>query len=68
MSFIHIRPDWQLPEKLATSEAAYVNRRRFLKNLAGVGLGMAATSCYGRLNAQGTEALNSTFGDRKSVV
>lgn len=63
MSFIHIRPDWQLPEKIATSESAYFNRRRFLKNLAGVGLGIAATSCHGRpLTAQGTENLNSTLG------
>lgn len=63
MSFIHIRPNWQLPETLATSETAYFNRRRFLKNLAGVGFGIAATSCYGRpLTAQGSETFNSTLG------
>ena len=64
MSFIHIRPNWQLPEKLATPESAYFNRRRFLKNLAGVGLGIAAASCTGRpLTGEGKDELISTLGD-----
>ncbi len=69
MSLIHIRPNWQLPEKLVTSEGAYLNRRRFLKNLAGVGLGIAATSCAGRpLTEQGAAELTSTFGEPLSNV
>ena len=63
MSFIHIRPHWQLPENLATPEAAFLNRRRFLKKLAGAGVGFAAASCYGRpLTEKGTAALTSTLG------
>lgn len=64
MSFIHIRPEWQLPEKLATSEAAYLNRRRFLKKLAGVGLGIAAAGCSGRSSTTSkADELATTFGE-----
>ncbi|MEM6255297.1 MAG: protein-methionine-sulfoxide reductase catalytic subunit MsrP [Cyanobacteria bacterium P01_D01_bin.156] len=64
MSFIHIRPDWQLPEKLVTSERGYINRRRFVRNLVGAGLGFAATSCYRRpLTSEGTHAFEHTLGD-----
>jgi len=38
MPFIHIPPSWQIPEREATSEVAFLNRRRFLQGLAGVGL------------------------------
>lgn len=37
-------PDWQLPEKLVTPEAAFWNRRRFIKNLVGAGIGASAFS------------------------
>ena len=64
MSFVHIRPDWQLPEKLVTLESAYIKRRQFLKNLAGFGLGLTATSCAGRsLSSEGMEELSRTFGE-----
>ncbi|MEM9484149.1 MAG: protein-methionine-sulfoxide reductase catalytic subunit MsrP [Cyanobacteria bacterium P01_F01_bin.116] len=64
MSFIHIRPDWQLSETLVTPEAAYLNRRKLLKNLAGFGLGIAATSCAGRrpLTGVGAEDFEQTLG------
>ncbi|GAB4386684.1 MAG: protein-methionine-sulfoxide reductase catalytic subunit MsrP [Elainellaceae cyanobacterium] len=38
MAFIHIPKPWQLPESLATSEAAFLNRRRFMKGLIGAGI------------------------------
>lgn len=64
MSFIHIRPSWQLSEKLATSEKAYFNRRRFLRGLAGVGFGMTAASCYGRsLTTKEEEDFVRTLGE-----
>lgn len=64
MSFIHIRPDWQLSEKRVTPETAYFNRRKFLKNLAGFGLGITATSCAaGRSSTtEGSEDFESTLG------
>lgn len=38
MAFIHIPKPWQLGEQQATSEAAFLNRRHFLKTLVGVGV------------------------------
>jgi methionine sulfoxide reductase catalytic subunit len=33
MPFLNIPKPWQLPEHVATAEAAFLNRRKFLKGL-----------------------------------
>ncbi|MBD3882686.1 protein-methionine-sulfoxide reductase catalytic subunit MsrP [Phormidium tenue FACHB-886] len=38
MAFIHIPKPWQLPEHEVTYEAAFWNRRKFMKTLIGVGI------------------------------
>jgi sulfoxide reductase catalytic subunit YedY len=63
MAFIQIPPDWQLPEKLVTPEAAFFNRRRFIKTLIGTGVGAAATGCYRLpLSDQELQDLRATYG------
>lgn len=42
MVLIRVPKLWQLPEQQVTSEAAFLNRRRFLKTLAGAGIAGAA--------------------------
>lgn len=42
MPFLRVSPSWQLSESLATPEATYWNRRRFIKTLVGAGIGGAA--------------------------
>lgn len=46
MAFIHIPKDWQLPERVATPENVYMNRRYFMKamGLMGAGTLIGATS------------------------
>jgi sulfoxide reductase catalytic subunit YedY len=39
MAFIHIPKSWQLPVSQVTPEAAFLHRRRFLKQLAWAGVG-----------------------------
>ncbi|AEV38876.1 sulfite oxidase subunit YedY [Pseudovibrio sp. FO-BEG1] len=41
MNIIH-RPEWIIPEREATPEDVFFNRRRFMKGLGAVGLGLAA--------------------------
>jgi hypothetical protein len=38
MPFIQIPQPWQMPEREVTPEAAFLNRRRFLKGLMGAGI------------------------------
>ena len=47
MPFIHIPQPWQLPEREATSESAYLNRRRFLRGVVGLGIAGAALPLLG---------------------
>jgi methionine sulfoxide reductase catalytic subunit len=47
MPFIHIPKPWQLSESAATSEAAFLNRRRFLKGLVGAGVLTSALPLVG---------------------
>lgn len=47
MPFIHIPKPWQLPERIVTSETAFLNRRKFLKGLAGAGIAGAALPLLG---------------------
>ncbi|MBE9099645.1 protein-methionine-sulfoxide reductase catalytic subunit MsrP [Vacuolonema iberomarrocanum] len=74
MPFIHIPPSWQLPEKLVTSEASFLNRRQFIKGLVGAGIAGSALPLVGcRSQASESEAivgvkpiqaqLNSAFED-----
>lgn len=44
MVFFQSRPDWQLSERQVTSEAAFWNRRRFMKTMAAAGLGFSTLS------------------------
>ncbi|MGF1536983.1 MAG: protein-methionine-sulfoxide reductase catalytic subunit MsrP [Elainellaceae cyanobacterium] len=62
MAFIHIPKPWQLPERHVTLEAAYWNRRRFIKSAIGMGIGASAASLLGcdRLHTDKTETLAST--------
>lgn len=39
MAFIHLKKDWDLPERLATPENVYMNRRHFMKAMGLVGAG-----------------------------
>jgi methionine sulfoxide reductase catalytic subunit len=52
MPNVIIRPGWYLPEKLATPESVYRNRRQFLKELgiAGAGAMLAAAPAYSQEN------------------
>lgn len=44
MVFFQSRPDWQLSERQVTSEAAFWNRRQFMKTMAAAGLGFSTLS------------------------
>ncbi|KKJ01607.1 protein-methionine-sulfoxide reductase catalytic subunit MsrP [Prochlorothrix hollandica] len=62
MVLFRIAPDWQLPERAATSEAAYVNRRQFLRVIGAAGLTIAAgplSSC--RAKATDTSTLEASL-------
>lgn len=39
MKIIRVPKSWELPEREVTSEAAFLNRRRFIKTLIGAGVG-----------------------------
>jgi sulfoxide reductase catalytic subunit YedY len=39
MVWFHVRPDWQLPASQVTPETVFYDRRRFLQQLLGLGLG-----------------------------
>ncbi|MGF1516157.1 MAG: protein-methionine-sulfoxide reductase catalytic subunit MsrP [Elainellaceae cyanobacterium] len=62
MAFIHIPKPWQLPERRVTLEAAYWNRRRFLKSAVGMGIGASVVSAVGcdRLHTDETEVQPSS--------
>jgi sulfoxide reductase catalytic subunit YedY len=57
MVLIKILPDWVLPESQATSETAYLNRRRFIKK-AGLG----------SLSIMGLLASCQTLEEKKNIV
>lgn len=42
MTFIKVRKNWEIPERLATAESAYLNRREFLKKMGLTGVGTLA--------------------------
>lgn len=47
MAFIHVPKPWQLAEQQVTSEAAFLNRRHFLKTLVGVSVTSATLPLIG---------------------
>lgn len=68
MAFIRIPPPWQLPEKLVTPESVFLNRRKFLKTLAGAGIAGSALALTGCRQANpwqpelgNTRSLNATL-------
>ncbi|MGG6295958.1 protein-methionine-sulfoxide reductase catalytic subunit MsrP [Leptolyngbya sp. AN02str] len=63
MVFIHIPKPWQLPEFKVSHEAAFYNRRRFLKGVVGVGIAstvLPLTSCD-RSTRQTTDPLQGVI-------
>lgn len=44
MPLIRIKKSWEIPETKITPETTYLNRRRFMKNLIGVGISATALS------------------------
>ena len=49
MAFIHLRKPWHLPDREVTAEAAFWNRRKFMKTLIGAGIAGSALpllSCH----------------------
>ncbi|NER34310.1 MAG: protein-methionine-sulfoxide reductase catalytic subunit MsrP [Oscillatoria sp. SIO1A7] len=76
MVLIRIPKSWQLPERLATPESAFVNRRRFLRNAIAAGLGttiLPVLGCQDQSNAEssvtsGTVPLESTLNPAFSEV
>ncbi|MEZ5989017.1 MAG: protein-methionine-sulfoxide reductase catalytic subunit MsrP [Planctomycetota bacterium] len=60
MVFVHIRPDWWLPDGAATEESVYLNRRQILARL---GLGIGGLSLLG-LGACETDLEASGLQDR----
>jgi methionine sulfoxide reductase catalytic subunit len=68
MPFIHIPQSWQLPEKMVTPEAMFLNRRRFIRGLVGAGIAGSALPLLGcqrqtestEAPLVGTQALNAS--------
>lgn len=59
MTSIHIPPSWRLPERLATPESTYLNRRQVVRALGLGALGLSGASALlspSRLSAQETAA------------
>ena len=61
MPLIRIRKSWEIPEKDITPEYAYLNRRRFMKNLIGAGLSATALSTLTGCRVKSETAKNSEF-------
>jgi sulfoxide reductase catalytic subunit YedY len=63
MAHIRIPRGWELPERLATPESVYQNRREFLKRLGFSALG--ALAAIPRVS--GHSVLNTAFADEREV-
>jgi sulfoxide reductase catalytic subunit YedY len=63
MAHIRIPRGWELPERLATPESVYQNRREFLKRLGFSGLG--ALAAIPRVS--GHSVLYTAFADERKV-
>lgn len=64
MPLIRIKKSWEIPKKEITPETAYVNRRRFMKNLIGAGLSATAVST---LTACGRDSRTPPTSDSKTL-
>jgi methionine sulfoxide reductase catalytic subunit len=53
MTLIRIPPSWEIAAREITPEAVFLNRRRFLKNSLGAGLGLMAGAIAGCDNVSG---------------
>ncbi|MEM9003374.1 MAG: protein-methionine-sulfoxide reductase catalytic subunit MsrP [Cyanobacteria bacterium P01_F01_bin.86] len=63
MAFIHLPQSWQLPERAATPETAFWNRRKFVKTLIGAGIGTSAVALGGcQQSSDIPPSLNKTLG------
>ncbi|NJO42857.1 MAG: protein-methionine-sulfoxide reductase catalytic subunit MsrP [Cyanobacteria bacterium CRU_2_1] len=69
MTLIHVPKPWQLPERIVTSEEAFLNRRRFMKTLIGAGIAGSVLPLVGcqqhvtdaEVPLQGTKRLNAAM-------
>jgi sulfoxide reductase catalytic subunit YedY len=69
MVFIRIPKSWQLSEQTVTPEAAFLNRRRFMKGVIGMGIASSALpllGCQSQVSedatpTQGTKALSNVM-------
>jgi len=59
--FLRAAPSWQLPERDATPEGVYLNRRRLLQGVAGAGLGAALAPLAGCGRSGSDAELRSTL-------
>lgn len=67
MPIIRVPKSWEIPENEITPEAAFYNRRRFLKTLVGAGLGasiLPVVGCQQSVSAENVE-LNKTLDKPK---
>ena len=63
MTLIRIAKSWEIPESQVTPEAAFFNRRRFLKTLIGAGIGatlLPVTGCENNSEIQ-TGSVSGTY-------
>jgi len=65
MVLIHIPKPWSLPEARVTAEMAFLNRRRFVKNLIGGGVGAVTTSLIGCQTHQAEEIPRAIANTRR---
>ena len=63
MFSIHARPGWYLPERKATPESLYRNRRAFLRELGFAGMGLAGLAGIRNANAQDAAAVPQAVAD-----
>jgi methionine sulfoxide reductase catalytic subunit len=66
MAFIHLPRPWQLSERSVTAEAAFLNRRRFIKGLVGAGVAGAALPLIG-CQQQSEDVSGNPFAHTQSL-
>ena len=61
MTLIRVPKSWEISEQKATSETAYLNRRRFLKTLVGAGIGASLVPIAGCQKSASKTALEASL-------
>jgi sulfoxide reductase catalytic subunit YedY len=61
MTLIRILKTWEIPESETTPETAYVNRRHFLRNLVGIGIGASLMPIIGCQKSSSQNALEASL-------